>query len=148
MKRTLTLLLLSGVLIACGSNAEEKSEKKAAAKAASLVESINVQLDDANPAQALAILTGNFPDSCTQLESASVEYGESVFTAKLTTSQPLDAACAQIITPFQQILTLDLKGLKAGEYTLKAEGAEKKFTLIADVPQEQEAPKQKPKAKK
>jgi len=48
------------------------------------------------------------------------------------TTRPADAVCAQVVTPFEQTVSLDVAGLKAGTYTVIANCVSDTFELVVD----------------
>lgn len=100
----------------------------------------NVYLDDMTvnvlesfPVQVNVTLTGNLPDSCTKLQDISSSREGNVFTIDLRASRSNgDVACADLLTPFEETVSLDVEGFPAGEYTVTAGDLSEKFTLEVD----------------
>src|SRR5688500_13270843 len=78
------------------------------------VDSIDLLTLESFPVQMRAIVKGNLPDTCTTITSASSERDGNAFTINFVTTRPADAICAQMLVPFEQTVTLDVTGLKAG----------------------------------
>lgn len=93
-----------------------------------VVDSIEILLLESFPLQVNAVIRGTLPDAgCTTI--ASVEQVREGNTFKLTlviTTDPL-ALCAQALTPFEEVVALDMKDLPAGEYVVNANGFEQTF---------------------
>lgn len=103
-----------------------------------VVESIEILLLESFPLQVNAVIRGTLPDAgCTSL--ASVEQAREGNTFKLTlvtTTDPL-ALCAQALTPFEEVVALDVKDLPAGEYVVNANGFEQTFAFPGNEKAEQ-----------
>ncbi len=54
------------------------------------------------------------------------------FFVTITTSRPADAVCAQVMTPFAEVVALDVVGLKTGVYTVDVNGVRDTFELQMD----------------
>ena len=52
-------------------------------------------------------------------------------SVSVTTSatKPADAMCAQVLTPFEEVIPLDVGDLEAGEYTVEVNGVRTSFTV-------------------
>lgn len=98
-----------------------------------VVKSIEILLLESFPLQVHAVVRGDLPDAgCTTI--ASVEQMREGNTFKLTlvtTTDPL-AVCAQVLTPFEEVVPLDVQGLPAGIYTVEADGIQTTFELTVD----------------
>lgn len=82
------------------------------------------------PVQIHAVLTGNLPDGCTRIAEIKVEKpSENVFDIHVYTLRPEGLACTQALVPFEESVPLDVYGLPAGEYTVKAYDLEESFTF-------------------
>ncbi|MEK9183870.1 MAG: hypothetical protein AAB890_02250, partial [Patescibacteria group bacterium] len=53
------------------------------------------------------------------------------FFITITASREADKICAQVITPFEKKILLDVAGLAAGTYTVNVNGVTATFTLTA-----------------
>lgn len=99
---------------------------------AAQIDSIQVLLLESFPVQARAVIQGNLPDGCTQLNQVSQQRQGNVFHITLTTARPTDRMCTLALVPFEQIVPLDVLGLPAGTYTVIANDAQTSFKLDAD----------------
>ena len=80
---------------------------------------------------------GQLPDSCTTIDQITEEQDGDTFRVTITTARPEGAVCAQVLTPFEENIPLDVYGLAAGTYTVEVNGVTSTFTLDMDnVPQE------------
>lgn len=96
------------------------------------VESVELVMLESFPVQVRAIVKGYTPDSCTTISEIKQERTGNTFNVKITTTRPADLACAQVITPFEETIPLDVAGLKAGTYTVNVNGVTETFTLSVD----------------
>jgi uncharacterized protein YraI len=95
------------------------------------VESLEVQLLESFPVQGNAILRGYFPDGCTVIDSYDQVMAGPTIRLRLTTRRTAEM-CAQVITPFEQIIPLNVLGLPAGDYDVRVNDLVAPFTLDVD----------------
>jgi hypothetical protein len=97
-----------------------------------LVQSIEVQILESDPVQVNAIVRGQLPDAgCTTIASADqVRAGNTFKIMLMTTTDPL-ALCAQALTPFEEVVLLNVRDLPPGEYVVNVNGVEQSFELPA-----------------
>ncbi len=113
-------------------------QETAAAPAGSVVvgtpfiEQVDVLLMESFPLQAAAVVRGNLPDACTTISGVDVVRKDNLFEVTLSTERPADAVCAQVLTPFEENVPLDIVGLPAGTYTVNVNGVQTTFTLAMD----------------
>lgn len=97
------------------------------------VTSANVAILEAVPVQVNVIVQGDFPDGCTTIDQVSQRQQDNTFFINLITARPAEAMCTQQIVPFEEIVALDVRGLKAGEYQVVVnERPYETFQLTAD----------------
>ena len=96
------------------------------------VQSLEIQIVEAQPLQINAILRGQLPDAgCTTISSVTqVRNGNTIQLSLLTTSSPL-ALCAQVLTPFERVVALDMSNLSPGQYKVHVNNIEQAFKLPA-----------------
>jgi len=97
------------------------------------VRSIDILLLESFPLQVNAVIRGDLPDAgCTKIAAIDqVRDGNTFRLTLVTTTDPL-ALCAQVLTPFEQVVSLDVLDLPAGTYTVKAGGVQQTFTFDVD----------------
>lgn len=97
------------------------------------VESAEVAILESFPVQVNLIVTGSLPDGCTTLDEITQRRQENTFFVNLITVRPAAAACTQEVTPFEEIISLDVRGLEAGQYRVVINGVERStFRLAID----------------
>jgi len=96
------------------------------------VETIQVLMLESFPVQVKVVATGYLPDSCTDINEIKTEKKENSFNINITTKRPKDAVCAQVIVPFNETIPLDVKGLKAGNYSVNVNEIKESFELAVD----------------
>jgi inhibitor of cysteine peptidase len=134
----LTLTLLLALLAACGPAGEPATPTPPAGDGTGLaqVDSIDIVILESFPVQVHVLARGTLPDSCTAIDQISRERDGTTFRVTLTTARSAEA-CAQVLTPFEETIPLDVYGLDAGTYTVDVNGVTGTFTLdIDNVPQE------------
>ena len=100
---------------------------------AAVVESIDILLLESFPVQVNVVIRGQLPDAgCTTIASVEQVREGNTFTLRLvTTTDPL-ALCAQALTPFEEVVSLDVVGLPAGVYTVDVHGVQQTFEFTMD----------------
>ena len=93
------------------------------------VESVEVQVLETDPVQVEAIVRGQLADACTTMADATVAQQGSTFVITFQTSRPTDQMCAQVLTPFEQVVTLGTPDPATGTYTVQAGDVVESFTL-------------------
>ncbi|HET6824174.1 MAG TPA: hypothetical protein VFH34_16095 [Anaerolineales bacterium] len=97
-----------------------------------LVQSVEIQILESQPLQVNAIVRGQLPDAgCTTISSVSQVQNDNIITITLTTTTDPVALCAQALTPFEQVVALDMSNLTPGHYKVHVNGIEQAFDLPA-----------------
>jgi uncharacterized protein YraI len=100
---------------------------------AAIVQTIEIQLQN-NPLQVNAILRGQLPDSgCTTISGVDQIRDGNTFRLTVNTASTNDPAvsCLQVLTPFEQVVPLDVKDLQPGKYAVNVSGLEQSFEVLA-----------------
>jgi inhibitor of cysteine peptidase len=101
------------------------------------VESVQIATLESFPVQIQVIAKGYLPDGCTQIDEIKNESKGNVFNINISTKRPKDALCTQATKNFTETIPLEVRGLKAGNYTVNVNGVTESFELPVDnVPQE------------
>jgi inhibitor of cysteine peptidase len=95
------------------------------------VTEIDILILESFPVQVHVVAKGYLPNPCTRIDQIiqSREGNNFFITIKTKTSS---LPCIQVLTPFKEIISLDVYGLPAGTYTVNVNGIEKSFTLDID----------------
>ena len=96
------------------------------------IESLEILMLESFPVQVRVVATGYLSDACTTIGQITHERDGNTFRISIPTSRPQDMACAQVITPFEETIPLDVRGLKAGTYTVIVNGVSETFELSTD----------------
>ncbi len=96
------------------------------------VERIEILTLESFPVQVQVRAFGSLPDSCTTIQESTQLRDGQVFSVSIFTERPGEAACAQVLQPFEETIPLDVAGLKAGNYSVHVNGVFGGFTLAAD----------------
>jgi len=96
------------------------------------VNKIEINILESFPVRVNVIARGNLYDSCTKIKNVTIAQEENLFSITITTSRPADSVCAQVITPFEEVIELDVVGLKAGIYVVEVNGVTDTFELQVD----------------
>jgi LysM repeat protein len=84
-----------------------------------LIEGVEVRILESYPVQVQAIVRGQLPDACTYIEQITQVREGQTFRLRLTTARYPDRRCAQVLTPFQQVVSLNVAGLPGGTYDVR-----------------------------
>jgi uncharacterized protein YgiM (DUF1202 family) len=97
------------------------------------VKSIEILFLESFPLQVHAVIRGDLPDAgCTTIASIDqLREGNTFRLTLVTTTDPL-ALCAQVLTPFEEVVALEVNGLPAGTYTVQAGDVQQTFTFDVD----------------
>lgn len=100
-----------------------------------IVENLSVEVLESMPVQVKATLSGYLPDGCTKIAEIRSTRADETFTIEAITQRPTgDVACTEALVPFEETVALDVAGLSAGEYTVKADDMTETFNLEMDNP--------------
>jgi hypothetical protein len=96
-----------------------------------VVQSVEIQILESQPIQVNAVVRGQLPDAgCTILADVTqARVGNTINITLTTTTDPL-ALCAQALTPFEQVVSLDTSYLSPAPYVVNANGVQKAFILL------------------
>ena len=96
-----------------------------------VVQSVEIQILESQPIQVNAVVRGQLPDAgCTILANVTQARDGNTFNITLTTTTDPLALCAQALTPFEQIVSLDTGDLSPAPYVVNANGVQKAFILL------------------
>src|SRR5688572_14110391 len=100
------------------------------AASVAVVQSVEIQILESDPVQVNVIVGGQLPDAgCTTISSVDqVRNGNTFQLTLITTTDPLEL-CAQALTPFEEVVPLDVSNLPPAEYVVNVNGVEQSFEL-------------------
>ncbi len=96
------------------------------------VESIEIMVLESFPVQIKVNARGYLLDGCTRIGEITKEKKDNTFFVNIKTARPADTFCTQSLVPFQEVIPLDVYGLKAGIYTVNVNGVNSTFELVTD----------------
>ena len=96
------------------------------------VNTIEIMLLESFPVQVNVGASGEHPDSCTKVDEITTRREGNTFVVTISAFRPADAMCAEVITPYEEVIALDVVGLKAGVYTVEVNGIRDTFELQTD----------------
>lgn len=76
-----------------------------------------------------AKVEGNYPDSCTRVSDVDQKIDGSMFKISLLVDRPEDLMCAQMMSPFNVNILLEVGGLMPGEYMVDVNGVVSSFII-------------------
>jgi len=95
------------------------------------VDNIRVLILESFPVQVQVVAQGFLRDGCEKIKQASSSQNGNTFMVEITTHSVVEA-CTMAIVPFEEVVSLDVYGLKAGTYTVNVNGVTDKFELSVD----------------
>lgn len=98
------------------------------------VEDVELTMLESFPVQVRAQIKGQLSDGCTELVAVKTEYDETsqTFIIAVETERDPDLMCTQALVPFEETVALEVRGLRAGTYMVKAQDETADFTLAVD----------------
>lgn len=120
-----TLLLL---LVACAGDPAREADRPFTGGLA-VVESLRVEVRNHSPVSAWLWVFGQLPDACTTLEPPHVQRSGSVFEIVLETRRPFGSTCAQVLTPFEKRIRLNVDPVLSGAYVVTVNGVTESFAV-------------------
>jgi inhibitor of cysteine peptidase len=96
------------------------------------VESIETITLESFPVQIHVTAKGYLPDGCTEIDKIKTEREGNVFNINISTKRPKDSICTQAIENFTRNIPLEVRGLKAGNYTVNVNAVTGSFELAID----------------
>lgn len=97
------------------------------------VESIETRTLESLPVQVEAVLRGYLPDGCATITDVQQVREGTTFRIRMTTRRSPGRACPQVITPFEQVVRLEIAGLPAGAYQVAVNDLWTSFELAGAV---------------
>lgn len=97
-----------------------------------VVDRIEIVILESFPVQVHVVVYGQLPDACSFVQEATQARQDNTFDVELVVARRPDARCAPQPTPFQHTIPLEVRGLKAGTYTVNVHGATGTFKLETD----------------
>lgn len=95
------------------------------------IDEIELLLMESFPVQVAAIVRGNLANGCVVLDGISAIRSGEGFALDVRAHEEGDF-CTQSLVPFEERVTLDVLGLKAGTYTVRAGEISAEFTFDVD----------------
>jgi inhibitor of cysteine peptidase len=96
------------------------------------VQSIEIMVLESFPVQIKVNARGYLLDGCTRIDKITTEKKDNTFLVRINTVRPADTFCTEVIAPFQELISLDVYGLKAGIYIVDVNGINGTFELVTD----------------
>jgi inhibitor of cysteine peptidase len=97
------------------------------------IDQIQILLLESFPLQVNVVVVGNLPDGCTSIVGTrAIKTEENVFEIHVYTERMIDALCTMALVPFEENIKLDVYGLDAGTYLVKANDLSESFTFEMD----------------
>lgn len=126
--RAVLMMLFAGLFLAACAADDQDATLPAGCEGTTWGSGIAVEEQNG---QYIAVIQGDMPDACSEVCGYEQTFSGNVINIDLYSSNPEDQMCAQVLTPFEAEVQLDIDGLEAGQYTLTLNEthAETTFTL-------------------
>ncbi len=99
------------------------------------VQSVEAVVLQGQPIRVNAIARGTLPDAgCTTIAGATQSRNGNTFIVVLSTRVNPNTMCAQVITPFEYVIPIDVSSLVPGHYIVDVNGVEGSFDLPVTYP--------------
>ena len=135
--RWTTTLIIAAVtigmfLIACGGISDIIEIVPAGGEEA-MVDQVEAIATKSDPPTYSVVASGRLPDGCTEVGRSRQEVDGQTIRVTLYAVGSGDGKCSGLEpVPFKEIISLDVRGLPAGSYTVEVNGAVTSLTLTAD----------------
>lgn len=98
------------------------------------LDQIDTQILESFPIQVQVLVKGHLPNPCQAIDQIQVVRQDNTFNITITTvtNSPPDIDCPDMLVPFEEVIPLDVTGLKAGIYTVNVNNISDTFELIGD----------------
>lgn len=119
-----------GMVGSCWVSAGSQYTRPATLSGNADVQSVEIQILESYPLQVNAIARGQLPDSgCTTIAGVSQTRSGNTFIVTVTTRSDPNALCAQMLTPFEYTVPLEVGSLLPARYIVRVNGVEAAFDL-------------------
>lgn len=96
------------------------------------VDKVDILMLESFPIKINAVVQGYLPDFCTNIDQIIQKQEGNMFFIVITMTRPADQVCVATIEPFEEVIALDVLGLKAGRYTVNVNEVIGTFELTID----------------
>ncbi|MDM8557589.1 hypothetical protein [Candidatus Parabeggiatoa sp. HSG14] len=96
------------------------------------IEHVEIIVFESFPIHINVIAKGNLPDNCTTINQITEEQNGNTLIIKITTVRQNSKVCHQTKNTFEEVIPLNIEGLKAGIYTVKVNNIISVFELGVD----------------
>lgn len=96
------------------------------------IESIAINIMESFPVQVSVVANGFLADGCTELHNIKLTRSGSTFEIEIQARRPKEAVCIQVVSLFEEVITLDVLNLPAGTYDVNVNGVSESFELQMD----------------
>ncbi len=93
------------------------------------VDHVEVEIGVGSPIPVYVVISGNLPDTCSQVEYTEIKQDGSDFRITLSAIPSNDEACIQDTLPFKMSIPLNVIDLPAGDYSVTVNGSRADFSL-------------------
>lgn len=125
-------VLIIGAVFYFRGRQEPAPEEQGGVVASTLtVNEVSAKLLPSFPLQVEVTTRGELSDACTEVGNVIKNQKGDTFLITINATRDADKICAQVITPFEKKILLDVGGLAAGTYIVNVNGVTATFILTA-----------------
>lgn len=97
-----------------------------------IVENMSVNVMESSPIQVSVTVQGNLPNGCTTITHSEAMLNVDTFEVHIYTEVNPLAACAEVLTPFEETIPLNVPNWVAGSYKVQAYDKTEKFEITPE----------------
>ncbi len=127
LKRIMPTIIVALLLTACGSFSMQSAGGQEAN-----VTGVEVLVAESYPPQYFAVVSGQLPDGCTEINGSTQTTQARSIKITLTTTRPDDTMCTTAVQPFEETISIKVDGLSAGQYAVEVNGVPATLNLTED----------------
>ncbi len=129
----LTILVIVGIILLTSRKTSDQAELDNADRSMASVETVDVAVNiETFPFEVVVTAGGNFPNGCTKVSDIRTIRTDNTFFTAIEQQNDIDSVCTQALVPFQEIFTLEVVELPAGQYDIDVNGIRNTFVLPID----------------
>lgn len=128
MKKIIPLIaLLALIAAACGDADASETTEPDGGRSPVFVESVEFQFLESYPVQVRAVVAGNLPTPCHELQWSLDDSDPDAPVLEVWSTVEPDVVCAQVLEPFEEVISVG--SYETGEYSLLVNGEAHGFEI-------------------
>ena len=131
-KQSSLVILLGLLLTSCNSSNTHNPQKPFSQANHDLIKAIDVVMYESFPQQVNVVAKGQFTDNCTKIGDIIENQSGNTLKLTITTSRETNKVCKPVKRVFEEMIPLNVVGLRAGIYNIKVNNLSDFFELDVD----------------